>query len=140
MSRRSISTACVLSPLFAAALLCGSAPATQAQDQVVSQRPQGASRTMTMADLCGDCKPEKFVQCGDFLEGPAFDDQGNLWIVSIESGNIEKVTPNGQCTTATKTGGRLYGVDRKRGVFTIDPPGLFSSVILAGRGQGDGRG
>jgi gluconolactonase len=131
MIRRSISTIGVLSSVFAAALLCGSAPSTGAQAQTMSQPPQGASRTVTMADLCGDCKPEKFVQCGDFLEGPAFDDQGNLWIVSIESGNIEKVTPNGQCTTATKTGGepqglkfhngRLYGVDRKRGVFTIDP-------------------
>ena len=93
--------------------------------------PQGMSRTVSMQDLCGDCTPEKWVQCGDFLEGPAFDDKGNLWMVSIESGNIEKVTPDGKCTTATETGGepqglkfhdgKLYGVDRKRGVFTIDP-------------------
>jgi gluconolactonase len=97
----------------------------------MAMAPQGASRTVSMQDLCGDCKPEKFVQCGDFLEGPAFDDKDNLWMVSIESGNIEKVTPDGQCTTAAKTGGepqglkfhdgKLYGVDRKRGVFTIDP-------------------
>ncbi len=92
---------------------------------------QGVSRTVSMEKLCGDCTPEKFVQCGDFLEGPAFDDQGNLWMVSIESGNIEKVTADGQCTTAAQTGGepqglkfhdgKLYGVDRKRGVFTLDP-------------------
>ena len=59
------------------------------------------------------------------VQGPAFDDQGNLWMVSIESGNIEKVTSDGQCTTAAETGGepqglkfhdgKLYGVDRKRG-------------------------
>lgn len=93
--------------------------------------PQGQSRTVTMQDICGDCKVEKFAQCGNFLEGPAFDKEGNLWMVSIASGAIEKVTPAGVCTTVTNTGGepqglkfhkdgRLFGVDRKRGVFTID--------------------
>jgi gluconolactonase len=92
---------------------------------------QGQSRTTTMADICGQCTPMKFTQCGDFLEGPAFDSSGNLWMVSIESGEIQKVTPSGKCTTATNThgqpqglkfhkDGRLFGVDRKRGVFWID--------------------
>ena len=104
---------------------------SSAAGATMAMAPQGSSRTVSMQDLCGDCTPEKFVQCGDFLEGPAFDDKGNLWMVSIESGNIEKVTPDGQCATAAKTGGepqglkfhdgKLYGVDRKRGVFTIDP-------------------
>ena len=93
--------------------------------------PQGQSRTVTMQDICGECKVEKFVQCGKFLEGPAFDKDGNLWMVSIEGGTIEKVTPDGICKTVASTGGepqglkfhkdgRLFGVDRKRGVFTLD--------------------
>jgi gluconolactonase len=92
---------------------------------------QGQSRTVTMQDVCGQCVVEKFTQCGDFLEGPAFDRAGNLWMVSINSGEIQKVTPGGQCTTVTNThgqpqglkfynDGRLFGVDRKRGVFWID--------------------
>jgi gluconolactonase len=120
---------------FAGALLAtmvasGASPAANAA-ATMAMPAQGVSRTVTMQSLCGDCKPEKFVQCGDFLEGPAFDDKGNLWMVSIESGNIEKVTPDGQCTTAAETGGepqglkfhdgKFYGVDRKRGVFTLDP-------------------
>lgn len=108
-------------------LLAGAVPSASA---ATSTAPQGASRTVSMEKLCGDCTPEVFAQCGDFLEGPAFDDQGNLWLVSIESGNIEKVTADGQCTTAAQTGGepqglkfhdgKLYGVDRKRGVFVLD--------------------
>jgi gluconolactonase len=115
--------------LAAAALLClgwgvlASGPSYAAD--------QGQSRTVTMQDICGQCMPEKFTQCGDFLEGPAFDRDGNLWMVSINSGEIQKVAPSGQCTTATNThgqpqglkfakDGRLFGVDRKRGVFWID--------------------
>ena len=127
---KSVRTAGTLAgTLLVTALMIGdTSPAAGA---TMAMAPQGASRTVSMQDLRGDCTPEKFVQCGDFLEGPAFDDKGNLWMVSIESGNIEKVTADGQCTTAAKTGGepqglkfhdgKLYGVDRKRGVFTIDP-------------------
>jgi hypothetical protein len=28
----------------------------------MAMAPQGASRTVSMQDLCGDCQPEKFVQ------------------------------------------------------------------------------
>ncbi|MBI1397572.1 MAG: SMP-30/gluconolactonase/LRE family protein [Betaproteobacteria bacterium] len=115
--------------IAAAALAClgfgvlGAVPASAAN--------QGQSRKVTMQDICGQCTPEKFTQCGDFLEGPAFDHDGNLWMVSIESGEIQKVSPNGHCVTATNThgqpqglkfakDGRLFGVDRKRGVFWID--------------------
>ena len=119
----------LVSTTFIATMFAVGAPPSASA--AMSTAPQGASRTVSMEKLCGDCTPEKFVQCGDFLEGPAFDDKGNLWMVSIESGNIEKVTADGQCTTAAQTGGepqglkfhdgKLYGVDRKRGVFTLDP-------------------
>jgi gluconolactonase len=127
---QSVRTAATLAGalLVAAVFVSGGSSAARA---ATMGQPQGLSRTVSLQDLCGDCTPEKFVQCGDFLEGPAFDDKGNLWMVSINSGNIEKVTPDGKCSTATKTGGqpqglkfhdgKLYGVDRKVGVFTIDP-------------------
>lgn len=75
---------------------------------------------------------EKFVQGGNFLEGPIMDKQGNLWVVSIGSGWISKITPSGNWTDVFHSGGqpqglewgkdgRLYGTDRKRGVFVYDP-------------------
>lgn len=75
---------------------------------------------------------EKFVQGGKFLEGPIMDKQGNLWVVSIASGWISKITPDGKWTDVFHSGGqpqglewgkdgKLYGTDRKRGVFVWDP-------------------
>lgn len=86
----------------------------------------------SMADVCTDCTAVKFTSCGRFLEGPTFDRDGNLWMVSIFSGEIHKVTPDGTCTTVANTGGepqglktlpdgRLIGSDRKLGLFTVDP-------------------
>jgi len=76
--------------------------------------------------------PQKWVQGGKFLEGPICDLEGNLWVVSIASGWISKITPDGKWTDVFHSGGqpqglewgkdgRLYGTDRKRGVFVYDP-------------------
>jgi len=111
-------------------LLCFAALSAAADDSVSSRPLQGYSRSTTLRDLCDDCRAEKFAQCGNQIEGPTFDEQGNLYIVSIADGDIKKITPDGKCSKFTNTGGepqglkfhngRLYGVDRKRGVFTID--------------------
>ena len=86
----------------------------------------------TMAEICGACQAEVFAKGGKFLEGPAFDTAGNLWVVSIQSGAVSQITPDGKWTDVFNTGGqpqglkfhrdgRLFGVDRKRGVFSYDP-------------------
>lgn len=113
-----------------AGLLCSGAGPAAAEPASTAAAPQGRSPTVTMADLCGTCEVQKFVHCGDFLEGPAFDDSGNLYVVGINSGYIEKVTPDAKCSHFANTGGqpqglklhdgKLYGVDRKKGVFTVD--------------------
>lgn len=85
-----------------------------------------------MTDICADCTAMKFTSCGKFLEGPTFDRAGNMWMVSIFSGDIHKVTPDGTCSTVANTGGepqglktlpdgRIIGSDRKLGLFTVDP-------------------
>ncbi len=51
---------------------------------------QGYSRTESLQNLCGDCTAEKFAQCGNQIEGPTFDDQGNLYIVSIADGDTQE--------------------------------------------------
>jgi gluconolactonase len=86
----------------------------------------------TLEELCGACTVEVFAKGGKFLEGPAFDTAGNLWVVSIQSGAVSQITPDGTWTEVFNTGGqpqglkfhkdgRLFGVDRKRGVFSYDP-------------------
>ena len=91
-----------------------------------------AASAETLEELCGACKVEVFVKGGKFLEGPAFDQAGNLWVVNIESGWVSKVTPDGKWSDDFNTGGqpqglkfhkdgRLFGVDRKKGVFIYDP-------------------
>ena len=45
-----------------------------------------AASAETLEELCGACKVEVFVKGGKFLEGPTFDQAGNLWVVNIESG------------------------------------------------------
>ncbi|WP_222182272.1 SMP-30/gluconolactonase/LRE family protein [Geminicoccus harenae] len=84
-----------------------------------------------MAAICGDCRVERFTQCGAQLKGPAFDEAGNLWMVSGRTGDIHKVTPDGRCTTVANSGGvpaalkfhqdgRLFGADLARGIFVLD--------------------
>ena len=55
-----------------------------------------------ISEICGDCVVEKWASCGagKFLEGPNFDSAGNLWMVGLNSGEILKATPNGQCSVA----------------------------------------
>ena len=85
----------------------------------------------SMADICTDCTAVKFTSCGKFLEGPTFDRAGNMWMVSIFSGDIHKVAPDGTCVTIANTGGEpqglktlpngeIIGSDRKLGLFTVD--------------------
>ena len=53
------------------------------------------TKKLTINDIV-DGPVEKFVQGGKFLEGPIMDKQGNLWVVSIASGWISKITPDGK--------------------------------------------
>ena len=73
---------------------------------------------------------------GKFLEGGAFDDQGNLWFVAIGSGWISYLTPDGKlvpvvnCNPPDDLGqtcepqgtrwydGKLYLTTRHRGILT----------------------
>jgi len=87
---------------------------------------------------------EKFADIKDtpqakFLEGGAFDDQGNLWFVGIGSGWISYLQPDGKlvpvvnCNPPDDYGqtcepqgtrwkdGKLYLTTRHRGILTYDP-------------------
>ena len=87
---------------------------------------------------------EKFADIGDtpqgkFLEGGAFDTDGNLWFVAIATGWISFLTPEGKlvpvfnCNPPDELGqtcepqgtrwkdGKLYLTTRHRGILTYDP-------------------
>ena len=94
--------------------------------------PQGVGPVEKFADL-GDT-PQ-----GKFLEGGAFDNDGNLWFVAIGSGWVSYLTPDGKlapavnCNPPPEIGqtcepqgtrwhdGKLYVPTRHRGILTYDP-------------------
>jgi gluconolactonase len=94
--------------------------------------PQGVTAMEKFADVGGTPQAK-------FLEGGAFDDKGNLWFVSIGSGWISYLQPDGKlvpvvnCNPPEDIGqtcepqgtrwkdGKLYIVTRHRGVLTYDP-------------------
>ena len=67
-----------------------------------------------------------------FLEGPAFDGQGNLWVTDIPWGRLFKITPGGEVSVEAEYDGEPNGLkfladgrgliaDHKRGLMMFDP-------------------
>ena len=67
-----------------------------------------------------------------FLEGPAFDRDGNLWVTDIPWGRLFKVTPAGEVTIGLEYDGQPNGMkfmtdgtaliaDHRRGLIRFDP-------------------
>jgi len=94
--------------------------------------PAGIGPVEKFADVSGT--PQ-----GAFLEGGAFDTQGNLWFVAIGSGWVSYLTPDGKlapvfnCNPPPELGqtcepqgtrwfeGKLYLTSRHRGILVYDP-------------------
>lgn len=68
----------------------------------------------------------------NFLEGPAFDRAGNLWVVDIPWGRLLKIAPDGKVSVgasydgepnglAIHRDGRIFIADHKRGLMVCDP-------------------
>lgn len=75
-----------------------------------------------------------------FPEGPAFDRDGNLFVVDVETGDISKISPEGLVKTFVNTGGApngakfhanrdLYVADRKMGIIAISPNGEIRVIV-----------
>jgi gluconolactonase len=69
-----------------------------------------------------------------FLEGPAFDRNGNLYVTDIPYGRIFKITPDGVFLLVADYGGepnglkihkdgRLFIADHRKGLLVLDPSG-----------------
>lgn len=78
---------------------------------------------------------------GSFLEGPAFDRAGNLYVVDIPFGRILRFAPDGACEVAGEYAGwpnglaihrdgRVFIADYRLGIMALDPEtGKVSSVV-----------
>lgn len=76
-----------------------------------------------------------------FLEGPAFDAEGNLWVADIPFGRVFRIGPDGDWTLMTEydgepngmrhgPDGRVWIADYRNGVMALDPStGSVSPVI-----------
>ncbi len=73
-----------------------------------------------------------FAEGFKFPEGPAFDRDGNLFVVNVETGDISRISPEGQVNTFINTGGApngakfhpsgdLFVADRKKGIIAVSP-------------------
>jgi gluconolactonase len=72
------------------------------------------------------------AEVDSFLEGPAFDRAGNLYVVDIPFGRVFRITPRGQWELAVQydgwpnglklhRDGRLVVADYRKGLLTLDP-------------------
>ena len=75
-----------------------------------------------------------------FPEGPAFDRNGNLFVVDVDTGDISKISPEGQVKIFINTGGApngakfhangdLYVADRKKGIIAISSDGKIRVIV-----------
>lgn len=81
-----------------------------------------------------------------FPEGPAFDRDGNLFIVNVDTGDISKISPEGRGETFVNTGGApngakfhadgdLFIADRKKGIIAVSPQGEMRVIADHYQGQ-----
>jgi gluconolactonase len=103
--------------------------------------PAGVGPVEKFADVSGT--PQ-----GQFLEGGAFDAQGDLWFVAIGSGWVSYLTPDGKlvpvfnCNPPPELGqtcepqgtrwfeGKLYLATRHRGILVYDPQAKQVSTLV----------
>ena len=83
-----------------------------------------------------------------FLEGPCFDDDGNLFVVDIPHGRVLRVTPAGDWTLvaeydgepnglALHPDGRLFVTDCRRGLLSVDVrTGAVGDVLARRNAEG----
>ena len=79
------------------------------------------------------------VEC--FLEGPAFDRDGNLWVVDIPFGRIFRIDPRGEWELVIQydgwpngmkihRDGRLFICDYRKGLLVLDPKTARLETVL----------
>ena len=113
-------------------------PPTVIEARVFTRMPD-ALRRPVRSEWADANKPGHVVDC--FLEGPAFDNSGNLYLTDIPHGRIFKITAAGDWHEIANTGGwpnglaihqdgTLWVADYKKGLLRIDPnTGAVESIL-----------
>jgi len=86
-------------------------------------------------------KPRQFASGFEFVKGPAFDRNGNLFVVNVQGGYLSKITPRGRVSRFVHTGGGpngakfhansdLYVCDSGlRAILSVSPDGMFTKIV-----------
>lgn len=83
-----------------------------------------------------------------FLEGPAFDRTGRLYVTDLAHGRIFRFSQSGNVDVFADYGGepnglklhrdgRIFVADRREGILAFDPQTSTKNIILAGPGTGE---
>lgn len=106
------------------------------------------------AELAGEPRSSHFVRLhlhgkpvSSFIEGPAFDRAGNLWMVDMAHSRLFKVSPIGDVSLGAEydgepngmtfhKDGRAFVTDRRHGIVVIDPLSGKAETFL-GHANGD---
>lgn len=105
------------------------APPQDLQTEVFSRMPEKFWRDGD-SDWVRANKPGQVVSC--FLEGPSFDNAGNLYVTDIPYGRIFRISPAGEWELVVEydgwpnglkihADGRIFVADYKRGIMVLDP-------------------
>ncbi|MDG2285317.1 MAG: SMP-30/gluconolactonase/LRE family protein [Alphaproteobacteria bacterium] len=109
------------------------------QTEVFARVPDKLRRPGARPEWAGANVPGRDVDC--FLEGPAFDREGNLYVVNIPFGEILRLTPAGEWDVVAQydgwpnglkihKDGMIYVADYKLGIIKIDPAsGSVETVV-----------
>ena len=106
------------------------APPELIKTEVFAEVPKALRRTQPSAERLAAGKGTTPAGC--FLEGPAFDRDGNLYVVDLAFGRIFRISPQGRFDIATEydgepnglaihRDGRIYIADHKLGILVLDP-------------------
>ncbi|MBT2565102.1 SMP-30/gluconolactonase/LRE family protein [Arthrobacter sp. ISL-85] len=105
-------------------------PPTLVESTIFTTMPESLRRGSQGSAWARANKPGQSVD--SFIEGPAFDNEGNLYIVDLPFGRIFRITPDAQWQLVTEYDGEPNGLkfdhngtiivaDYRRGLVRVDP-------------------
>jgi len=119
------------------------------ETKVFSAMPDHFRRKGVATEWADANRPGHPADC--FIEGPAFDAQGTLYIVDIPFGRIFAITPDGQWSLAVEyqgwpnglkiaRDGRILVADYRRGIMELDASAGLMKPVLTSRNSESFRG
>ena len=108
--------------------------------EVFAEVPKSLRRTQPSAERLAAGKGA--TPAGSFLEGPAFDRAGNLYVVDLAFGRIFRISPKGKFDVvieydgepngiAIHKDGRIFVADHKLGILALDPASGKMTPVVA---------